>query len=84
MVVKNDVKRHASPPRRDDDREGHYVFNLGENLTPRCECFFVVLVGLPFELDSYYTVIVGYGVCKMASALVGFAFLSDKGFTVKS
>ncbi|KAK6912697.1 Protein kinase domain [Dillenia turbinata] len=26
---------HASPPRRDDDREGHYVFNLGENLTPR-------------------------------------------------
>ncbi|XP_050938205.1 serine/threonine-protein kinase AFC3 isoform X2 [Cucumis melo] len=34
-VVKNEVKRHASPPRRDDDREGHYVFNLGENLTPR-------------------------------------------------
>ncbi|XP_061339370.1 serine/threonine-protein kinase AFC3 isoform X2 [Gastrolobium bilobum] len=28
-------KRHASPPKRDDDREGHYVFNLGENLTPR-------------------------------------------------
>ncbi|MED6196067.1 Serine/threonine-protein kinase afc3 [Stylosanthes scabra] len=28
-------KKHASPPRRDDDREGHYVFNLGENLTPR-------------------------------------------------
>ncbi|XP_057957386.1 serine/threonine-protein kinase AFC3 isoform X1 [Malania oleifera] len=27
--------RHASPPKRDDDREGHYVFNLGENLTPR-------------------------------------------------
>ncbi|KAF7817151.1 serine/threonine-protein kinase AFC3 [Senna tora] len=27
--------RHASPPRRDDDREGHYVFNLGENLTSR-------------------------------------------------
>ncbi|KGN62838.1 serine/threonine-protein kinase AFC3 [Cucumis sativus] len=34
-VVKNEVKRHVSPPRRDDDREGHYVFNLGENLTPR-------------------------------------------------
>ncbi|KAG6598793.1 Serine/threonine-protein kinase AFC3 [Cucurbita argyrosperma subsp. argyrosperma] len=34
-VVKDEVKRHASPPRRDDDREGHYVFNLGENLTPR-------------------------------------------------
>ncbi|KAH9761031.1 serine/threonine-protein kinase AFC3 [Citrus sinensis] len=27
--------KHVSPPRRDDDREGHYVFNLGENLTPR-------------------------------------------------
>ncbi|KAI4337459.1 hypothetical protein L6164_015874 [Bauhinia variegata] len=28
-------KRRASPPKRDDDRDGHYVFNLGENLTPR-------------------------------------------------
>ncbi|KAG0485032.1 hypothetical protein HPP92_009111 [Vanilla planifolia] len=27
--------RGASPPWRDDDREGHYVFDLGENLTPR-------------------------------------------------
>ena len=35
--------RHVSPPRRDDDPEGHYVFSIGENLTPRCEflfCFF--------------------------------------------
>ncbi|XP_057467195.1 serine/threonine-protein kinase AFC3 [Actinidia eriantha] len=29
------VRRHASPPRREDDREGHYVFSFGENLTPR-------------------------------------------------
>ncbi|XP_030464754.1 serine/threonine-protein kinase AFC3 [Syzygium oleosum] len=29
------AERHPSPPKRDDDREGHYVFNLGENLTPR-------------------------------------------------
>ncbi|KAK7410347.1 hypothetical protein VNO78_01061 [Psophocarpus tetragonolobus] len=28
-------RKHVSPPKRDDDREGHYVFNLGENLTPR-------------------------------------------------
>ncbi|KAK7283014.1 hypothetical protein RIF29_12209 [Crotalaria pallida] len=28
-------RRHASPPKRDDDREGHYVYVLGENLTPR-------------------------------------------------
>ncbi|KAH7686563.1 dual-specificity kinase protein [Dioscorea alata] len=27
--------RGASPPLRDDDRDGHYVFDLGENLTPR-------------------------------------------------
>ncbi|KAL0917926.1 hypothetical protein M5K25_013035 [Dendrobium thyrsiflorum] len=27
--------RGASPPWREDDREGHYVFDLGENLTPR-------------------------------------------------
>lgn len=31
--------RRASPPKRDDDREGHYVYSLGENLTPRCELF---------------------------------------------
>ncbi|POO03903.1 Serine/threonine protein kinase [Trema orientale] len=29
------IARHASPPKRDDDRDGHYVFNLGENLTSR-------------------------------------------------
>ncbi|XP_031405116.1 serine/threonine-protein kinase AFC3 isoform X2 [Punica granatum] len=29
------VERHITPPRRDDDREGHYAFSLGENLTPR-------------------------------------------------
>ncbi|KAK2982617.1 hypothetical protein RJ640_014996 [Escallonia rubra] len=27
--------RQGSPPKRDDDRDGHYVFSLGENLTPR-------------------------------------------------
>uniref|UniRef100_A0A2N9GUQ1 dual-specificity kinase n=1 Tax=Fagus sylvatica TaxID=28930 RepID=A0A2N9GUQ1_FAGSY len=37
VVVSNEVvdRRHGSPPRREDDREGHYVYNLGENLTPR-------------------------------------------------
>ncbi|KAK8496140.1 hypothetical protein V6N11_061472 [Hibiscus sabdariffa] len=29
------MSRRSSPPKRDDDHEGHYVFNLGENLTPR-------------------------------------------------
>ena len=27
----------VSPPWREDDRDGHYVFDLGENLTRRCE-----------------------------------------------
>ncbi|XP_068651987.1 serine/threonine-protein kinase AFC3 isoform X2 [Aristolochia californica] len=29
------VRRPHSPPWREDDRNGHYVFDLGENLTPR-------------------------------------------------
>ncbi|CAN0907054.1 Serine/threonine-protein kinase AFC3 [Linum grandiflorum] len=29
------TEKHVSPPRRDDDREGHFVFSLGDNLTPR-------------------------------------------------
>ncbi|XP_010254141.1 PREDICTED: serine/threonine-protein kinase AFC3 isoform X2 [Nelumbo nucifera] len=33
--TKGTLVRPASPPWREDDREGHYVFNLGENLTPR-------------------------------------------------
>ncbi|KAJ7977071.1 Serine/threonine protein kinase [Quillaja saponaria] len=39
------VHRNASPPWRPDDKDGHYVFSIGENLTPRCtfgqvlECF---------------------------------------------
>ncbi|CAI9093480.1 OLC1v1028985C1 [Oldenlandia corymbosa var. corymbosa] len=32
---RSELARHVSPPKRDDDREGHYVFNLGENLTSR-------------------------------------------------
>ncbi|KAF8400776.1 hypothetical protein HHK36_014078 [Tetracentron sinense] len=35
MLANEGLVRHASPPRRDDDREGHYIFTLGENLTPR-------------------------------------------------
>ncbi|KAJ4977620.1 hypothetical protein NE237_008400 [Protea cynaroides] len=27
--------RNGSPPRRNDDKDGHYVFAVGENLTPR-------------------------------------------------
>ncbi|KAL9264095.1 Serine/threonine-protein kinase AFC2-like protein [Drosera capensis] len=31
----NGVSRTGSPPWRDDDRDGHYTFELGENLTSR-------------------------------------------------
>ncbi|CAK7353394.1 unnamed protein product [Dovyalis caffra] len=38
VVARNEgmaAARHVSPPKREDDREGHYIFNLGENITPR-------------------------------------------------
>jgi dual-specificity kinase len=28
--------RDGSPPLREDDKDGHYVFAVGDNLTPRC------------------------------------------------
>lgn len=31
----NELPRHVSPPWRVDDKDGHYVFGVGENLTPR-------------------------------------------------
>ncbi|CAN6447480.1 unnamed protein product [Victoria cruziana] len=31
------VARNGSPPWRDDDKDGHYMFALGENLTSRCK-----------------------------------------------
>lgn len=30
------VARNGSPPWRDDDKDGHYMFAVGENLTSRC------------------------------------------------
>jgi hypothetical protein len=32
----NGVVRAQSPPWREDDKDGHYTFELGENITPRC------------------------------------------------
>lgn len=31
-----EIPRLGSPPLREDDRDGHYVFAVGDNLTPRC------------------------------------------------
>lgn len=30
------LAQKGSPPQRDDDKDGHYMFELGENLTTRC------------------------------------------------
>lgn len=36
------LPQRGSPPWRDDDKDGHYIFGLGENLTTRCNyCFFL-------------------------------------------
>lgn len=30
------VARNGSPPWREDDKDGHYMFAIGDNLTSRC------------------------------------------------
>lgn len=30
------MTRNGSPPWREDDKEGHYMFEIGDNLTSRC------------------------------------------------
>jgi len=32
------ITTQPRPPGGGDDKDGHYVFELGDNLTPRCEC----------------------------------------------
>lgn len=34
------LAQKGSPPWRDDDKDGHYMFELGENLTLRCNFVF--------------------------------------------
>ena len=34
------VARNGSPPWREDDKDGHYVFAVGDNLTSRCNYLF--------------------------------------------
>lgn len=42
-----EVARNGSPPWRDDDKDGHYMFAVGENLTTRCK--YAVTVSLMFD-----------------------------------
>lgn len=30
------LARNGSPPWREDDKDGHYMFEIGDNLTSRC------------------------------------------------
>jgi dual-specificity kinase len=38
------VARNGSPPWRDDDKDGHYMFELGDNLTSRCNYTLPLLI----------------------------------------
>uniref|UniRef100_A0A453LPB2 Protein kinase domain-containing protein n=2 Tax=Aegilops tauschii subsp. strangulata TaxID=200361 RepID=A0A453LPB2_AEGTS len=38
-LLSKGVARNASPPRREDDKDGHYVFAVGENLTSRYKIY---------------------------------------------
>ena len=37
------VPPNGSPPWRPDDKDGHFVFVVGETLTPRCELFSAIV-----------------------------------------
>ena len=57
--------RNLSPPWRPDDKDGHYVFALGDNLTPRCmfsqhNILFSCLHWLLF-LDTFYVPLAALG-----------------------
>jgi dual-specificity kinase len=47
----NGAGRVASPPWREDDKDGHFQFDLGENITPRCNHPLLTLV---FTIKSSY------------------------------
>lgn len=49
------VARHDSPPWREDDKDGHYVFAVGDNLTSRCNYLFPPLVNLEYIVTIMYT-----------------------------
>lgn len=48
----NGFPRQGSPPWRPDDKDGHFVFVVGDTLTPRCEsyvlCFTDFIMGVNY------------------------------------
>jgi hypothetical protein len=61
--------RNLSPPWRPDDKDGHYVFALGENLTPRCT--FICLHWSLF-IDSFYLPLAALGDVSFGEVSVAF------------
>jgi dual-specificity kinase len=37
-----EIFRFGTPPIREDDKDGHYVFAVGDNLTPRCNYLTII------------------------------------------
>lgn len=46
----------GSPPWREDDKDGHYMFALGENLTPRCNYTYSVEISILSTCAIYISV----------------------------
>lgn len=53
-----EMPRDGSPPWRPDDKDGHYVFAIGENLTPRCKFFLQFRTLVHFFMCKYIHVYV--------------------------
>jgi hypothetical protein len=57
--------RNLSPPWRPDDKDGHYVFALGENLTPRCTLpqlnLLLICLHWSIFLDAFYLPLAALG-----------------------
>lgn len=55
------VARNASPPWREDDKDGHYMFAVGENLTSRCNYLFTnILSFMLFQYSLFFTFVIGH------------------------
>ena len=53
------VPPNGSPPWRPDDKDGHFVFVVGETLTPRCELSF-------FNVELEYIAMCLFFACEVA------------------
>lgn len=55
------VARNASPPWREDDKDGHYMFAVGENLTSRCNYLFTNILSFKlFQYSLFFIFVIGH------------------------